>query len=273
MKLTYLGTAAAEGFPAVFCNCQYCREARALGGKNIRTRSQALINDDLLIDLPADTYHHFLTNGIEGDKIAYLLLTHSHGDHCYVEELSMRHGAFSHDMRAPMLNVWAGRGAREKIAACHDDRGNVEMHAIAPFETHTLGRYTVTALPARHAAGDEAMFYIIRDGDKTLLYAHDTGYFYEEVFDFIAKEGFVFDTLSMDCTNVDIPIPNEGGHMGIPNIEAVVARLRELGAVAHDAKIIINHFSHNAEPIHHKLEQRVTEQGYLVSYDGMSIEI
>ena len=23
MKLTYLGTAAAEGFPAVFCNCEY----------------------------------------------------------------------------------------------------------------------------------------------------------------------------------------------------------------------------------------------------------
>ena len=24
MKLTYFGTAAAEGFPAVFCNCDYC---------------------------------------------------------------------------------------------------------------------------------------------------------------------------------------------------------------------------------------------------------
>ena len=50
MRLTYLGTAAAEGFPAIFCNCEYCNEARRLGGKNIRTRSQALVNDDLLID-------------------------------------------------------------------------------------------------------------------------------------------------------------------------------------------------------------------------------
>ena len=63
MELTYLGTAAAEGFPAMFCNCAHCREARALGGKNIRTRSQALVNDDLLIDFPADTYMHFLNNG------------------------------------------------------------------------------------------------------------------------------------------------------------------------------------------------------------------
>ena len=49
MKIKYLGTAAAEAFPAIFCNCKYCEEARELGGKNIRTRSQSLVNDDLLI--------------------------------------------------------------------------------------------------------------------------------------------------------------------------------------------------------------------------------
>ena len=76
MKLSFLGTAAAEGFPAIFCNCEYCKEARKLGGKNIRSRSQTLINDDLLIDLPADSYWHFINNGIEGDKIKYLLITH-----------------------------------------------------------------------------------------------------------------------------------------------------------------------------------------------------
>jgi phosphoribosyl 1,2-cyclic phosphodiesterase len=31
MKLNFLGTAAAEGFPAIFCNCEYCKEARKLG--------------------------------------------------------------------------------------------------------------------------------------------------------------------------------------------------------------------------------------------------
>lgn len=33
MKITYLGTAAAEGFPAMFCNCEYCREGRSLAAK------------------------------------------------------------------------------------------------------------------------------------------------------------------------------------------------------------------------------------------------
>lgn len=39
MKLQYLGTAAAEGFPGMFCNCTACERARKAGGKNIRTRS------------------------------------------------------------------------------------------------------------------------------------------------------------------------------------------------------------------------------------------
>ena len=54
MHFQYLGTAAAEGWPAVFCNCPLCKRAALLGGRNIRTRSQALINKDLLIDLPPD---------------------------------------------------------------------------------------------------------------------------------------------------------------------------------------------------------------------------
>ena len=81
MKFTYLGTAAAEGFPAIFCNCKFCNRARQIGGKNIRTRSQALINDDFLLDIPSDTYAHSLNFDVRLDKIKYLLITHSHSDH------------------------------------------------------------------------------------------------------------------------------------------------------------------------------------------------
>ena len=55
MRIKYLGTAAAEGVPGIFCDCENCKRARKLGGKNIRTRSQAILDDTLLIDFPADT--------------------------------------------------------------------------------------------------------------------------------------------------------------------------------------------------------------------------
>src|SRR4030042_946112 len=50
MRLFFLGTAAAEGYPAIFCNCANCRQARLLGGRDQRFRSALLVNDDLLID-------------------------------------------------------------------------------------------------------------------------------------------------------------------------------------------------------------------------------
>lgn len=268
MKLTYLGTAAAEGFPALFCNCEYCREARALGGKNIRTRSQSLINDDLLIDFPADTYHHFLTHGIEGDRIRYLLITHSHSDHLYPKDLFMRGGCYAHNMNEPTLEIFCSGVTASRIGA----PTNVNVTVLEPFKTVEFGDYRVTPLPARHMPNGEPMIYIIENGGKTLLYAHDTGYFFEEVFEFIKKNDYRFDMVSLDCTNVDIPIPDTGSHMGFANIGRVLERLDSFGAIDGETVKCVNHFSHNGNPLHSHLCDRASEYGYLVSYDGCQIE-
>ena len=142
---------------------------------------------------------------------------------------------------------------------------------MKPFDTVTAGDYTVTALPARHSTTCP-LFYIIKK-DKTILYAHDTGFFYDEVFDYIQNTGCVFDLISLDCTNVDVPISDNGGHMGIDNVNRVVKKLRDMRAISDQTKVVINHFSHNGAPIHHKLEERVSDYGYIVSYDGLTIEI
>ena len=261
MKLTYLGTAAAEGFPALFCNCEYCREARRLGGKNIRTRSQSLINEDLLIDFPGDTYHHFLTNGIEGDKIKYLIITHSHSDHLYPRDLFNRHGCYAHNMSVPTLEVFCSGVTASRIG----EPPNVKVTVLEPFNTVEFSGYRVTALPARHMPSGEPFIYIIEKDGKALLYAHDTGYFFEEVFDYIKEHNIRFDMVSLDCTNVDIPIPDTGSHMGFPNICRVLKRLESLGAVSNKTVKYVNHFSHNGNPLHDHLCSRAAEYGCLVS--------
>lgn len=270
MKITYLGTAAAEGFPAVFCNCRHCNDARKIGGKNIRTRSQAIINDDLLLDLPADTYHHFLTNNIEGDKIENLLISHSHGDHFYFKELEMHSGAFAKEMRVPTLNVYCGQGVFDIISATQ--YANIELNKIDVFKTESVGKYRVTSFPANHFYGDDARFYLI-EGEKTILYAHDTGFFYDEVFEYFKENNVKLDLISMDCTNIDIPIEDIHPHMGIDNINRLVEKLTSMGVIDDNTVKVINHFSHNARPIHHELEERVKDYGYIVSYDGLTIEI
>jgi len=44
MEIQYLGTAAAEGFPALFCDCETCKKARNTGGKDVRTRTQSIVD-------------------------------------------------------------------------------------------------------------------------------------------------------------------------------------------------------------------------------------
>ena len=78
MKIKFLGTAAYESVPALFCECDVCRKSEKMGGRNIRSRSQALINDDLLLDFPPDTVWHYHMHGIDFGKISDCLITHSH---------------------------------------------------------------------------------------------------------------------------------------------------------------------------------------------------
>ena len=54
MQITFLGTAAAPSMPIPFCICKVCKDARRVGGKNLRRRSSLMINDDLLVDIGPD---------------------------------------------------------------------------------------------------------------------------------------------------------------------------------------------------------------------------
>ena len=76
MEVVYLGTGAAEGIPALFCECEFCRRART-GKEKIRSRAQILIDGELSIDFPPDAFYHNAAFGAELSKIRYLLVTHS----------------------------------------------------------------------------------------------------------------------------------------------------------------------------------------------------
>lgn len=276
MKFTFLGTAAAEGMPAVFCNCKTCRQARKNGGKDIRTRSQSIINDEFLLDLPADTYLHFLQNGIEGHKIKYLFVTHSHQDHFYIDELQMRHGAFAHDMQVPALKIYCSKGAYKKYENTNKTIGNtenVEVTLVKPYERVFAGDYEVIPLPARHFEGDGAVIYIIKHSGKTVLYAHDTGYLYDEVFEYIENEKLRFDFITFDCTNINLNFDDNSTHMGFEQLSRVVNRFKACGAVDDNTVMYVNHFSHNGDALFENLEKRAASYGFKVSYDGLTVNI
>lgn len=274
MKITYFGTAAGEGWPGVFCDCELCRKARKLGGKNIRTRSQALINEDLLLDLPPDNYLHTLYYGLDLGKVHTLLFTHSHSDHCYPSDLELLREPFSHTYEGRM-NVFGNDAVEKKIEySCKSlggDRERFAFHRIMPNETVRSGSYTVTALRATHAKDETCLFYHIRQGDQAVLYAHDTGIFTEENLETLSSCFHPLSLVSLDCTQQRL---RDGKyHMGLADAAEQKEVLLQRGLADEKTIFVVNHFSHNGGWLHDELSQEAGAFGMLASYDGMSLLI
>ena len=82
MKIKILGSAAAEGWPALFCECECCKIARQRMGKDLRRRTAYLLNDDILVDFGPDAYWQVIQFEIDLLKVGAIFYTHSHSDHC-----------------------------------------------------------------------------------------------------------------------------------------------------------------------------------------------
>ena len=78
----------------------------------------------------------------------------------------------------------------------------VKRQVATAFETFTAGEYRVTPLPADHCYTERALIYLVEKGDKALLYAHDTGYFLNGVWDYLAaRKDLRLGLVSLDCTH------------------------------------------------------------------------
>lgn len=277
MKFKFLGTAAYEGIPSLFCECEKCRRSRETGGRAIRTRSQAIIDGELLIDFPADTYAHIVYNGIDTSKIHYCLITHSHSDHLYERDLPiMQHGfgAVSDDYKITFYATQkAGEPIDGKLKEKLYEQGTAALVTVSPFESLKVGDYNVTVLPAIHDPDSGPVFYQIEKDGKTVLYAHDTNYFSDEVWEYFEKAKPHFDMVSLDCTNACLPL-NYVGHMGLAENVRVKNRMLDMGIADEKTVFICNHFSHNGtDVVYDDFVPIAAKEGFKVSFDGMEIDI
>ncbi len=276
MLFQYLGTAAAEGFPALWCNCGRCIRSRQIGGRALRTRSQAIVDGALLIDFPADTLDHIYQNGIDLLNVRDCLITHTHGDHLYPADVSMLRAGFSHvppDYRITFRGSETVRDALAGVLAQPEREGSAAFEVMKPFEPVSLGRYTVTPYPAIHDPGAGPLFYGISDGERAVLYAHDTHYFREDVWENWKETRPHFDLVSLDCTNACLPLTYVG-HMGLKENAEVRRRMLDEGYADERTIFVCNHFSHNGtNAVYDDFVPIAAQEGFRVSYDGMKIQL
>jgi phosphoribosyl 1,2-cyclic phosphate phosphodiesterase len=187
MKYRFLGTAAAEGIPAVFCNCPVCAAARAgekgYTEKDVRTRSGSMINDDFLVDFSVDSNMHAIENNLAFGKIKHIAITHPHCDHLYPQEFNNRDGVgHGRNLLREELDVVCSERTKEnllkgliRVGGRKTTVEKLQFQTPAPYESATVGPYVVTALPAEHMDYG-AYIYTITDTreNKTAFHCNDT---------------------------------------------------------------------------------------------------
>lgn len=279
MKIQYWGTAATEGIPSVFCSCKVCANARQRGGRFIRLRSQALIDGSLLVDFGPDTYVNSLRYGYNLGDLENVLITHVHSDHFTPTEIARRRRDFAHDVKSDVLNIYGSDAAEEAFVSGASDNGKrvlddgrVKFSALKQYETVKVGRHLVTPLPAHHSSNNPYIYIIERDG-KTVLYNHDSGLPLPETLEWLKNCGKKFDLVSYDCTHGNNRSVEKGGHMGIGTVLYLRDRFKEMGLYKPNTLSVLNHFSHNGIDVSYDDFVPIAEkEGFIVSYDGLTIE-
>lgn len=276
MKIKILGSGGGEGFPATFCCCEHCETARKMGGKSLRTLSQSLINDDLLIDFPADTYTHCLRYNINLGKIPNMLITHSHRDHFLPHLLADRGSYAAHDMKYENFYIYAPGDVKkicDNTSIPDGIRKNIIFPTLTEKEPIKIGEYTVTPFKAYHAPDLNSLNYIIEQNGKSILYFIDSGYPPAETLEFLKSTNKVFDLVVMDSTMGVAPPATYIYHMGYEENKMLKNQLIELKLADSSTRFVITHITHNNSEYHEKVEEIFAGTGIQVAYDGFEAEI
>lgn len=270
MKITFLGTAAAEGIPFPFCGCPTCGHAREYRGRNVRRRQSILINDDLLVDLGPDLYASCADLGLSLTGLRYALVTHGHPDHFQTINLAFRAKGFRLRTALPPLTLVASPAvlAAWDRSGGKDDSAELVRVPVLPNERLFAPPYRIHSIEATHI--EEAMNYAIDDGRRKLLYASDTGLYREHVWDTV--KGHRFDAVIMECTLGNRA--NGTTHMSVRDMKIMLDRMRQLGCIDEATPVIATHFSHQQVEPHEPLARMLLEEaGVRCAFDGMVLEL
>lgn len=268
MDIRLLGTAAADGIPSLFSDDEVSRYARENGGKDIRSRSAALVDGVLKIDLPPDTQMQMHRDGLSARDWTALIFTHSDDDHLALNEIQYALIPFTDMDHLPYTiyaNAVVAAKIRERYPAWPLDI--VETHS---FESFVHGAHRITPVHATHLEDEDCHNLIVERGDKRLLYATDTGVWPEETFEYL--QGVQLDLLVIECTDGFCP-SNYPGHLDIKKCVMVINRLRAQGTLAADAPVFTTHHSIRGKARHCDLERVLIPHGIVPGYDGLKIEI
>ena len=289
MKLTFLGTSAAELYPGVWCSCDYCDYARKHGGRNIRFSSSIHFANKCLIDFPADIFNKALQYHIDLLPTELLLCTHSHEDHFNSRVLRWRYKYYGVDelqgeekydapcarfTDLPLLSIYGNRRVFKKLEGI---LGNQEMADFAMDfcipeayrEYHSKGIDFIPMI-ANHTDTDteRGLIYLVHAQGKSFLYATDSDKYIDRTRDCI--KAHKLDVVIMEATFGSRKLE---GHMNMERVKEEVEFFCQSNIFTGEPKVILTHMSpHRCLP-YDRLVQTLKGTYMESAWDGMVLEL
>lgn len=287
MRITFLGTSAGESYPGIWCDCPNCTYAREHGGRNIRMNTGSMIDDDILLDMNSCGFYTAARLGVTLTGVRQLLVTHAHSDHLTTEPLAWRRasadaynasesertGMVSPRFTAlPHMTVYGNREVNERFRNESPDLFSedtcisfCEIREGMRVETET---FAFTPVRAQHSVLSHS--YIIEREGKTLLYALDTGGYDEDMLALIC--GKKYDAVVMEGTFGN-STKESFGHMNRTGNVRFRNMMIEKGCITSKTPFFLTHLCPHWTPPHDIYAPEMAEEGFIVAYDGLSVEI
>lgn len=264
MTIRLLGTGAADGIPALYSESDVSRYAREHGGKDVRTRAAAVIDDTLKIDFGPDTLAQLQRERLDARDWSAVIFTHSDADHLALSELQYVLYPFN-SFEYAGFTIYANPTICEMIASAYPG-WPFELVRTASFTCFRHAEYTITPIRAFHKPDEDAQNLIVDDGETTILYATDTGIWQEPTWNFLANVRL--DGLIIECTDGFAPTTYDG-HLDLRECVDVVTKLRMMGTLKPHAPVVTTHHSHNGFGTHAQLEEALAPYDIVPGYDGI----
>jgi len=290
MKITFLGTGAAEYYPGAWCSCEYCDYARKHGGRNIRFTSSIHFAEKCLVDFPADIFNKALQYHIDLLQTELLLFTHSHDDHLYPMTLHWRYKHYGLEniqgeemynvpcarfTELPLLSVYGNRKVFNKLEEIFSNRefADYAMDFCIPEsyrEYHSKGIDFIPMI-ANHndTDGERGLIYLINAQGKSFLYATDSGPYIDRTRDCI--KAHKVDAVIMEAT---FGTRNIGeGHMTLDRVRDEVDFFCKNNIFKGEPRVILTHMSPHRCPPYDRMVEITKGTCMESSWDGMILEL
>lgn len=268
MKICLLGSGAADGIPAYYANTPVSQHARLHGGKDVRTRAAALIDDHIKVDLGPDTLCQLQREKLDMSDWSAIVFTHSHEDHICLSELQYAMYPFN-EYEFAGFTIYGNQTICD-LVHCRYPEWPFEVVRTCSFQPFRHAGFTITPIHANHKTDEDSQNLIFDDGSKVFLYATDTGVWFDETWEFL--QAVRLDGMVIECTE-GFARTGYAGHLDIPECLDVVTRLRKMGTLKPTARIVTTHHSHNGNATHIQLEAILLPEGIEPGFDGMVIEL